>query len=154
MLFSFRQNVVFTNETRVRISNDEIVRVFQRNGARFQNKQKKMNTDTRSAMCWGAIQCLNCFVLSSFGKLLLYEMSDFMHENTKATLKSRSSAHRVWIQTLLEKQQFRGPKHPKLSDKIRKKLVTDVLKDPKTSLDSDSLEWLKTLFLIWYNFQR
>ena len=39
--FSFWQNVVFIDETRVRISSDGIVRVFRRNGTRFLEKKTK-----------------------------------------------------------------------------------------------------------------
>ena len=39
--FSFWQNVVFTDETRVRLSSDGIVRVFRRNGTRFLEKKHK-----------------------------------------------------------------------------------------------------------------
>ena len=61
---SFRQNVVFTDETRVRISSDGIVRVFRRNGTRFFENNityflkttSLMSSDERSLMFWGAIQ--------------------------------------------------------------------------------------------------
>ena len=53
----FRQNVVFTDETRVRISSDGIVRVFRRNGTRFLEKStKNLSSDKRSLMFWGAIR--------------------------------------------------------------------------------------------------
>ena len=53
----FWQNVVFTNETRVRISSDGIVRVFRRNGTRFLEKNtKNLSSDKRSLMFWGAIR--------------------------------------------------------------------------------------------------
>ena len=42
-LFSLWQNVVFTDETRVRISSDGIVRVFRRNGTRFLEKKNATN---------------------------------------------------------------------------------------------------------------
>ena len=55
--FSFWQNVVFTGETRVRISSDGIIRVFRRNGTRFLEKNtKNLSSDKRSLMLWGAIQ--------------------------------------------------------------------------------------------------
>ena len=55
--FSFWQNVVFTHETRVRISNDGIVRVFRRNGTRFLEKnRKKLTSHKRSLMFWCAIR--------------------------------------------------------------------------------------------------
>ena len=55
--FSFWQNVVFTDETRVRISSDGIVRVFRRNGTRFLEKNtKNLSSDKRSPMFWGAIR--------------------------------------------------------------------------------------------------
>ena len=56
--FFFLQNVVFTNETTVRISSDGIFRVFRRNGTRFLEKKntKNSSSDKRSLMFWGAIQ--------------------------------------------------------------------------------------------------
>ena len=56
--FSFWQNVVFTDETRLRISSDGIVRVFRRNGTRFLEKiTKNLSSDKRSPlMFWGAIR--------------------------------------------------------------------------------------------------
>ena len=54
--FTFWQNVVFTDETRVRISSDEIFRVFRRNGTRFLEKNTKyLSSDKRSLMFWDAI---------------------------------------------------------------------------------------------------
>ena len=37
--FSFWQNLAFTDETRVHISSDGIVRVFRRNGTKFLEKK-------------------------------------------------------------------------------------------------------------------
>ena len=55
--FSFWQNVGFTDETRVRISSDGIVRVFRRNGTRFLEKNtKNLSSGKRSLMFWGAIR--------------------------------------------------------------------------------------------------
>ena len=55
--FHFQPNVVFTDETRVSISSDGIVRVFRRNGTRFLAKNtKNLSSDKRSFMFWGAIQ--------------------------------------------------------------------------------------------------
>ena len=54
--FSFWQNVVFTDETRVRISSDGNVRVFRRNGTRFLENTKNLSSDKRSLMFWGAIR--------------------------------------------------------------------------------------------------
>ena len=55
--FSFWQNVVFTDERRVRISSDGIYRDFRRNGTRFLEKENtNLSSDKRSLMFWGAIQ--------------------------------------------------------------------------------------------------
>ena len=55
--FFFWQNVVFTDETRVRISSDGIVRIFRRNGTRFLEKNSKnLSSDKRSLMFWDAIR--------------------------------------------------------------------------------------------------
>ena len=55
--FFFWQNVVFTNETRMRISSDGIVIVFRRNGTRFLEKNtKNLSSNKRSLMFWGAIR--------------------------------------------------------------------------------------------------
>ena len=55
--FSFWQNVVFTDETRVRISSGGILRVFRRNGTRFLEKNRKnLSSDKRSLMFWDAMR--------------------------------------------------------------------------------------------------
>ena len=55
--FSFWQNMVFADETRVRISSDGIVRVFRRNGTRFLEKNtKNLSSDKPLLMFWGAIR--------------------------------------------------------------------------------------------------
>ena len=56
--FSFWQNGVFTDETRLRISSDGIVRVFRRNGTIFLEKKntKNLSSNKRSLMFWGAIR--------------------------------------------------------------------------------------------------
>ena len=55
--FSFWQNVVVTDETRVRISSDGIVRVLRRNGTRFLEKNTNiLISDKHSLMFRGAIQ--------------------------------------------------------------------------------------------------
>ena len=54
--FSFWQNVIFTDETRVRISSDGIVRVFRKNGRFLEKNTKNLSSDRRSLMFWGAIQ--------------------------------------------------------------------------------------------------
>ena len=55
--FSFWQIVVFTDETRVRISSDGIVRVFRRNGMRFLEKNtKNLSSNNRSLMFWDALR--------------------------------------------------------------------------------------------------
>ena len=60
--FSFWQNVVFTDETRVRISSDGIVRIFRRNGTRFLEKFDFGQTITYVLGCntirWTEIACL------------------------------------------------------------------------------------------------
>ena len=60
-------------------------------------------------------------------------------KNTKATQVEIKIQCTVCIQTLPEKQQFRGPNRaedpPNCQKKSEKKLVADVLKDPKTSLE-------------------
>ena len=54
---SFWQNVIFTDETRVRINSGGVVRVFRRNGTRFLEKNRKsLSSDKRSLMFRGAIQ--------------------------------------------------------------------------------------------------
>ena len=53
---SFWQNVVFTDETRVRISSSGIFRLFRRNGTRFFENTKILSSDKRSLMFRGAIQ--------------------------------------------------------------------------------------------------
>ena len=63
--FYFWQNVVFTDETRVRISSDEIVGVFWRNGTRFFEKKTQKfefrQTMTYDLVCntirWTEIAC-------------------------------------------------------------------------------------------------
>ena len=47
--FSFWQNVVFTDETKVRITSDGIVRIFQRNGTSFLGKNTRL-------LFWGSIR--------------------------------------------------------------------------------------------------
>ena len=49
--------MVFTDETRVRLNSDGIVRVFREKGSRFHSKNiQGQNTDKRSLMFWGAIR--------------------------------------------------------------------------------------------------
>ena len=55
--FYFWQIFVFSDETRVRISNDVIVRVFRRNGTKFHKKKhKNLSSHKRSLMFWDAIR--------------------------------------------------------------------------------------------------
>ena len=50
-------SVVFTDETRVKLTSDEIVRVFRKKNTRYAQKNvKNMTTDRRSLMFWGAIR--------------------------------------------------------------------------------------------------
>ena len=85
-------------------------------------------------------RCLNRFVLSPSAKLLRYEMWDFYGlKYRKLNFKSRSSAQYAYKRYLknnsFEAQKSSG-RNPKLTTKkSEKKIVTDVLKDLKTSLE-------------------
>ena len=49
-------SVVFTDETRVKLTSDGIVRVFRKKNTRYAQKNvKNVTTDRRSLMFWGAI---------------------------------------------------------------------------------------------------
>lgn len=53
----FWQNVVFTDETRIRLSSDGVVRVLRKKGTRFDEKNlRSVCKDKRSLMYWGAIR--------------------------------------------------------------------------------------------------
>ncbi len=60
------QKVVFTDETRMKLTSDGIVRVFRRNGTRFGEKNTRfVTTNRKSLMFWGAIRYdgVKCLVL-------------------------------------------------------------------------------------------
>ena len=55
--FSFWQNVVFTDETRIQLSSDGAVRVFRKKNEKFLPKNtRNMVSDKRSLMFWGAVR--------------------------------------------------------------------------------------------------
>ena len=72
--------VVFTDETRVKLTSDGIVRVFRKKNTRYAQKNvKKVTTDRRSLMFWGAIRsdgremlvkCPNTLTSSSYLDIL------------------------------------------------------------------------------------
>ncbi len=45
-LFYFRQKVVSTDKTRIKLMSDGIVRVFRRNGTRFEEKTLELSLPT------------------------------------------------------------------------------------------------------------
>ena len=52
----FWYSVVFTDETRVKLTSDGIVRVFRRKNTRYHENVRNASTDRRSIMYWGAIR--------------------------------------------------------------------------------------------------
>ena len=73
----FWENVVVSDETRVRLNSDGVVRVFRKTDRRFCPKNTQgIHTDKRSMMFWGAIRSdgrkmlVKCFAtLNSYGYL-------------------------------------------------------------------------------------
>ena len=83
---------------------------------------------------------LNRFDLLPFLSSCYATCRIFMVENTKTTQIEIKIQCTVCIQKLPEKQQFRGPKIERKTPQMvkknqKKKIITDVLKDAKTSLE-------------------
>ena len=80
----FWENVVFSDETRVRLNSDGVVRVFRKTGRRFCPKNiQGIRTDKRSMMFWGAIRSdgrkmlIKCpATLNSYGYLEILKQYD------------------------------------------------------------------------------
>lgn len=102
--FSYWQNVVFTDETRIRLCSDGIVRVFRKNGTRNDPKNcKSFSNDRRSLMFWGAIRSdgRKCLIkcpntLNSSGYLkILEEYDEKMHFGDLIFMQDNAPVHKA-----------------------------------------------------------